>query len=585
MPQPVEVEGAHGQLLAEYQAAHGRLQQVVAASRGSDAQRLDQSLAGLRGIFDQLDADTRGYVSATIPAVYQVGAASTGLFTSWSQTSLEAMQALANQNYNELLGTVQDVEGTTRRVLRDLARAGALDVVVGGKPVGGAGRDLANLIQDAQGRVMTVTYANGAVHSLADWADTALRTQTALAYNAGAIGQYREFGIGWVELSDGADCGLTSHDDPEIANGLVVPLDVAEAYPLAHPRCGRSILPRPDIETADQAADWNGQRDPDELQRLAERERARAEKGTITGRRFRVDTETARASRRIHREPIPRQQRQPRVQGQGSAAVGGRVPRVPRGQVPVVPQAPTAPVAWTDAVTKHALADRQAQAAKHGMTMGEFRAAAEAHMRTLSDAANVYIRIEPDNLRSVLADGRFKTQFETGHSGGVLSPPNRQRSETALWGMPTTAPPTARPIYGYAAQDPFDGNMLDGYGPVAVRLKPGVKGRATLTVGDTLDLSNAGRLPGASPAPYSTPSLESVQRTIDPLQMRMHSEGILIGPELQPYTEVQIFGGVAVSDIVEVLIKDTRSLGIPMPGLGQLLTDLDAAGIPYRLVT
>lgn len=315
MPQPGDVEHSADALIAAYRAARDDLNAAIAAASGRDSTKLRRILGDLDAIFADLDEQTRAWITDTIPKVYTAGAVATGIAASFNQTSPAAVQALANQNYNELLTTVQHTEGVTRRELRTLARAGALDVVAGGTPAGGVGRDLSNTVQDAASKVLTVTYSNGAVHSLADWADTALRTQTALAYNAGTIDRCRAGGVEWVELADGMGCGLTYHDDPELANGLIVPLSTAESYPIAHPRCSRSILPRADITSEGDATDVNDARDLDALQADAAAERARAARGTVTGRRFKVDTETARVAGR---------------QRAGRTAGGERPPRQPR---------------------------------------------------------------------------------------------------------------------------------------------------------------------------------------------------------------------------------------------------------------
>jgi hypothetical protein len=46
-----------------------------------------------------------------------------------------------------------------------------------------------------------------------------------------------------MRCTDGDDCGVTSHDDPEKANGREFTLEEAEAYPLAHPNCVRQFTP------------------------------------------------------------------------------------------------------------------------------------------------------------------------------------------------------------------------------------------------------------------------------------------------------------------------------------------------------
>lgn len=46
------------------------------------------------------------------------------------------------------------------------------------------------------------------------------------------------------------NCGLRTHDDPQKANGLILPIAEARNYPLSHPRCGRSTSPRANVRTA-----------------------------------------------------------------------------------------------------------------------------------------------------------------------------------------------------------------------------------------------------------------------------------------------------------------------------------------------
>lgn len=312
MPQPAEVTSASDQLLAEYTAAHAELVAEIRAARGGDAARLRVALRVLDAIMGRLDDSTRTYQAQTIPAVFQQGGIDTGLPFVWNAPTSTAVQALADQNYTELLTATRHVTAKTKRALRTLAKAGSLDAVVGGQTANTAGLQATNLVQDAASKVMTVTYANGAEHSLADWADTAVRTQTAKAYNGGALHQFSSYQIEWIELADGPACGLTAHNDPELANGLVVPIDVAEAYPLSHPRCARSMLPRADLNSKTAAQAANDGRDMDALNAQALDERQRAARSTVTGRRMTVKSETARVGSRVRAGRTARPARTPR---------------------------------------------------------------------------------------------------------------------------------------------------------------------------------------------------------------------------------------------------------------------------------
>lgn len=70
------------------------------------------------------------------------------------------------------------------------------------------------------------------------------RTESATAYNQGSVLSYRSSSVvDEVEIYDGDDCGWTSHDDPDLANGSVRSLDDFADYPVAHPNCVRAGAP------------------------------------------------------------------------------------------------------------------------------------------------------------------------------------------------------------------------------------------------------------------------------------------------------------------------------------------------------
>jgi hypothetical protein len=75
-------------------------------------------------------------------------------------------------------------------------------------------------------------------------AQTIALTETATTYNLAAAAGYRESGlIDEVEVFDGAECGWTEHDDPDLADGSTRTLDDADEYPTAHPNCQRAFGP------------------------------------------------------------------------------------------------------------------------------------------------------------------------------------------------------------------------------------------------------------------------------------------------------------------------------------------------------
>jgi len=100
--------------------------------------------------------------------------------------------------------------------------------------------------------------------------------------------------------------------------------------------------------------------------------------------------------------------------------------------------------------------------------------------------------VDAEGLRGLLLDGRYKSQFETGISGGVFNPDSRRDVEYGALGIPEDLPDHLRPVYGYAYAD--DRELVEMYGQFDVELHPGVRSRSTITFGDSLDAVNSGEL-------------------------------------------------------------------------------------------
>jgi hypothetical protein len=98
-----------------------------------------------------------------------------------------------------------------------------------------------------------VVYRDGSRHGLAEYARMATRTSLAETWQRATHTALRDVGVRYVEISDGFGCGWTRHDDPDKANGSIRPLADADAYPLAHPNCGRVSFPRVDVATDEEA--------------------------------------------------------------------------------------------------------------------------------------------------------------------------------------------------------------------------------------------------------------------------------------------------------------------------------------------
>lgn len=283
MPQPPVVEGLPNPLIELYRRAWERVvleqDRIIADPlRFRRRARLTEIRQAIERELDLLELPTRRWLQMQFPRAYAMGvangiAATGGAITGWTSIHREAVQEMANGLFDDLLGATQHVRDDTKRLIRDVIRNEALQSAIAGDTAQSAGRIARDLIE--RNGITSVVYRNGARHGLADYSEMAMRSTTAIAYNRGTLNADPE--IGWFEIFDGHDCGLTFHDDPTLANGMVVDRATAEAYPIAHPRCQRSLGPRPDITSAAEAKTAAPSTTPDQRADQAAAERARRE--------------------------------------------------------------------------------------------------------------------------------------------------------------------------------------------------------------------------------------------------------------------------------------------------------------------
>jgi hypothetical protein len=323
--QPPSVSASADAIIDLYRQAEqrllARLRQIVGdRARQVEAGRVAAMIRATVAEIDQLDHRVAVELDRQLRGVYEQGgrqmAASIG--GQWVQVSSGAVEQLAATAVTNVAGTLRDVEAATKQALRRLTRLKAGDVIVGGQPLQRAS-ELFSREATQQLGILTVRYSNGAVHSLADWADTAVRTETATAFNRGAFGQARQHRVRFMECVDSPLCGLDGHDDPYKPYGDVLPIEQAERYPISHPRCVRSWSGSPTV-TSLREAEQSGRFTDEEKAQLQEQERKlRAEQPTRTGRDLSVA-----AQARLHQQ---RQPRRPRSEGPGRQP---RTPRTPR---------------------------------------------------------------------------------------------------------------------------------------------------------------------------------------------------------------------------------------------------------------
>ena len=185
------------------------------------------------------------WASTDLPVIYREGAWTllenadrrTSLF-SWTGRHQAAVTAASAQYYADLTTRITEALRRARAFLRD-AQDAARDP--------GMNRVDTEALRRSHS-LDTVVYANNARHPVEAWARAALTWQAVSTANtAAARTALDELGTEWLEVRDGADCGWTSHDDPDRANRTLRTVQDALTHPSAHPHCVRELLPRLDL--------------------------------------------------------------------------------------------------------------------------------------------------------------------------------------------------------------------------------------------------------------------------------------------------------------------------------------------------
>jgi hypothetical protein len=223
-------------LLLEAEVAYKLSSAAAFIERGREesAQRQLQGIARLtRSQLPGLLEQSRVFLTESMPNVYLGG-------TPLTPAHQPMIQALISDTYARVESASKGFSGNARRL---------------------AARKRMPTVKQLDRGVPAITYANGAQHQIGNYMSMLLRTKTAMASNYGTLFRGVEQGAQVVKISDGIDCGLVSHNDPDKADGLILPAGHALLYPISHPNCVRTLEPlrnvgleaadRPPIDGAD----------------------------------------------------------------------------------------------------------------------------------------------------------------------------------------------------------------------------------------------------------------------------------------------------------------------------------------------
>ena len=299
--------------------------------------------------------------------------------------------------------------------------------------------------------------------------------------------------------------------------------------------------------------------------------------------------------------------------------------------------------------------------------------------------ADVLVRVDSTVLDEIVADGRLKTQFETGVSHGAFDPELRTKTEFGMFGYvpeelpgagqaagksdiddlvtqivqaadePSLRPdewwtadealsgfrtisPEDRPIYGFAGdvgRTEVGNIQSQQYGDVVLKLKPEVRERTTVMIGDSLgpghssyaavqktfttrgaDLRNlepTAKVTAGRPSPINDPDLLRMtggsQDATTVVKGSAYDDGLLVAINESvgfdefsdvhdisgfrtAYVETQVHGGVSFDDIEEILVpvyanpdwgtRTVKATGAVIDAIDEIVVN---PAIPFQSIT
>lgn len=220
-------------------------------------------------------------------------------------------------------------------------------------------------------------------------------------------------------------------------------------------------------------------------------------------------------------------------------------------------------------------------AAKEGKTVGQVQQEVTTKAQKLVDGMEVYVRKKVSTIERLLEEGdaaALRTQHTVGKSGGgVYAPGTRLSAEVKGMGVSKASAAEELPLSGYLGKPNFgsvgqESGIVNNYGDVVVKLKPAVRGRTTVTFGDSLSMVT-------NESGAATPIGKVGHRSVHPWDVKTHGTGMLDSWESyhakNPFIETQVHGVVGIRDIEE--------LGFKVKPPDAMIQKLAARGIKWRV--
>lgn len=208
-------------------------------------------------------------------------------------------------------------------------------------------------------------------------------------------------------------------------------------------------------------------------------------------------------------------------------------------------------------------------ATKRGISINEYKGLLQKHVEKLVAESSFFRATDASILSNVITEGgRYKSQFETGTSGGSLSPDSRARVEDIFFKFGDKKQnKEMRPIYGYISDntngimnevgDHPPRNRTSQYGAVTIKLSDKVRSKTTICFCDSLGASS-----DIACTPANKPHFTSlkINTSVDPL------DAITKTSKVSDYVEAQYHSQLTAEDIESVHISAYNFTHAANPG-------------------
>ena len=195
----------------------------------------------------------------------------------------------------------------------------------------------------------------------------------------------------------------------------------------------------------------------------------------------------------------------------------------------------------------------------------------EKALKTLIDNGDFCMRVNKNSLENIIEDKRFKTQIETGISGGTYNPDLRKKATEILFGADSSKiPNNAYEKYGFLTEKDKSITFLNGdadnYGNIIVQFKKeNLFNRTTYTIGDSLNnISNkslifAGKVsePSVCAVPLDKFTNTIIQASKDFNNNSINTISKFCEKSMVDYIELQYHGELTFNDIEIIHYQDS----------------------------